>query len=87
MITKKDYIEFKPYWDYQRKVEYNREQLEDKLYSVEDYFVESQPEMFEQLWNLIDPEEYETPPRAWIPKNTQYQVEGETSGLVPEIYQ
>lgn len=87
MITKEDYIKFKPYWDYQRKVEYNREQLEDKLYSVEDYFVESQQEMFDHLWNSIDTEDYEDPPRAWIPKNSKYQVEGEASGLVPEIYQ
>ena len=31
MITKKDYKEFKPYWDYQRKVQYNRELLEDRV--------------------------------------------------------
>ena len=27
MISKEDYMAQKPYWDYQRKVEYNREKV------------------------------------------------------------
>ena len=32
MITKEDYMAQKPYWDYQRKVEYNREKSPKRLF-------------------------------------------------------
>ena len=90
MITKKDYTEFKPYWDYQRKIEYNRELLEDRVELIK---IELQThegvdlpldEKFNEMWNALEPEDYEDPPRAWIPKNADYQVEGEAQGSLPD---
>ena len=95
MISFKDYTELKPYWDYQRKIEFNKEQLKDKLQHIiqdlDEYNNElvtderdlidiDQDELLVHFWNMIDLADMEDPPRAWIPKNKVYQVEGELEG-------
>lgn len=95
MISYKDYTELKPYWDYQRKIEYNKEQLRNKIQYVmedledynnelvtdeRDYIHIDHDELFVHFWNMIDFDDMEDPPRAWIPKNKVYQVEGELEG-------
>ena len=76
----------KEYWDYQRKVEYNREQLLDQLQNVHDDLDSDTIErMFDDIWNYQDPEDYDDPPREWIPKNKQFQIEGELKGFLPWI--
>ena len=84
MISKEDYKELKEYWDYQRKIEYNREILRDQLENVH----EDEPEadvdhMFAEIWNHVDPIDYDDPPRGWIPKNAKFRVEGEMQGRMP----
>ena len=81
MISKKEYKELKAYWDYQRKVEYNREVMRDEMNSAEEsYNIEllDKEELFDYLWNEIDPEDYVNPPKFWIPINEKYQIEGES---------
>ncbi len=81
MISKKEYKELKAYWDYQRKVEYNREVMRDEMNSAEEsYHIEllDKEELFDYLWNEIDPEDYVNPPKFWIPINEKYQIEGES---------
>ena len=81
MISKKEYKELKAYWDYQRKVEYNREVMRDEMNSAEEsYHIEllDKEEHFDYLWNEIDPEDYVNPPKFWIPINEKYQIEGES---------
>ena len=34
MITEKDYLNLKEYWDYQRKIQYNREEIEKMAQDV-----------------------------------------------------
>ena len=91
MITKNDYIEFKPYWDYQRKVQYNKELLKEKIESIRVSFEFHEgvdlplDEMYDEMWDNLEIEEYEDPPKAWIPKDEDYQVEGEASGQSPEL--
>ena len=91
MITKKDYTEFKPYWDYQRKIQYNKELLQDRVDMIQLEFKTHEgvdmplEEMFEEMWNNLEPEDYEKPPKAWIPKNIKYQVEGEAQGSSPRL--
>jgi len=95
MISFKSYQELQPYWDYQRKLEYNKEQLSDYVDKImhdaqefnEEYVTDSLEEihidrddLFVQLWNQINTSDMMDPPTSWIPKNPQYQVEGETSG-------
>ena len=90
MITKKDYTEFKPYWDYQRKIEYNKETLRDRVELIRLEFESAEgieislDTLFEDMWNALEPEDYDDPPRAWIPKNADYQVEGEAQGSLPD---
>jgi hypothetical protein len=92
MISLKSYSDLQPYWDYQRKIEYNKEQLfdyvervvEDSIEFNEEYVTDSRDEihldrdeLFVYLWNQIDTAEMMDPPQSWIPKNPQYQIEGE----------
>ncbi len=91
MITKKDYKEFKPYWDYQRKVQYNKELLEDRVQMIQLEFETHEgvtiplQEMFEEMWNNLESEDYEDPPKGWIPKDTDLQVVGEAQGSSPRL--
>ena len=86
MISKSSYTEMKEYWDYQRKIEYNKEQILDQLQHVHDDLDSNTIErMFSEIWDYQDPEDYEDPPRGWIPKNEQYQIEGELKGRRPWI--
>lgn len=78
-IQPKDYNSKKEYWDYQRKVEYNREQInmmserfDGRVYG--DFGMVSVDEIKDKLWNKIDPAEYEEPPEDWIPKDPKYQL-------------
>ena len=80
MISKKEYKELKAYWDYQRKVEYNREVMWDDINSAEDnYNIEllDKDELFDYMWSEIDTDDYVDPPKFWIPINEKYQIEGE----------
>ena len=84
MIKSEDYINLKAYWDYQRLIEYNREILKDQLQNVHEDDPEVDiDEMFNTLWDHIDPIDYEETPRGWIPKNIDVQVEGELQGRMP----
>lgn len=86
MISKSSYVEMKEYWDYQRKIEYNREQLLDQLQDVhDDLDSDTIDRMFDDIWNYQDPEDYDDPPRGWIPKNKQFQIEGELKGFLPWV--
>ena len=42
MITKEDYMAQKPYWDYQRKVEYNREKVLIGCLNIINHFGETE---------------------------------------------
>ena len=61
MISKKEYKELKAYWDYQRKIEFNREVMRDEIESAEEsYHIEllDKEELFDYMWAEIDPEDY-----------------------------
>ena len=78
MITKKDYINLKEMWDYQRMLEYNKEQLMNKISSLLDNtFISdvTEEEMFEVFWSKIkERDKFEEPPKAWIPKNEKLRL-------------
>ena len=81
-ITKKSYEDLKEYWDYQRKLEYNREKLKASLDSMEGrVFTErgmlSTESMFDHIWTNIGNEDLETPVVDWIPKDEKYRFEWE----------
>ena len=83
-IPKQEYYDLKEYWDYQRKLEYNKEVLRNSIESAivlngEMENVElpfNHDELFEMMWAEFPLENLEDPPGGWIPKNEKYQIEG-----------
>ena len=73
-ISKDEYTRLQPYWDFQRKKEYNKEQLKfvcDHVAGVDQNW------FFDEMWIRLDEKNYlETPPQ-WIPKNKNFRIEGE----------
>ena len=90
MITKKDYEELKDYWDFQRKVEYNKEVVFDMADSFEgrvynDFGPVNLNDMKELLWMRVKPEDYENPRKGWVPINEKYRFEWEGEANMPNF--
>ena len=90
MITKKDYENLKEYWDYQRKVEYNKEvvfnmadSFEGRVYN--DFGPVNLNDMKELLWTRVKPEDYENPRKDWVPLNENYRFEWEGEANMPDF--
>lgn len=79
-ITEQDYSKYKEYWDYQRKIQYNRERVLEMAKSVEgrvhhkDIGFLEEGEIYQMMWNNIKPEYYDDPPEDWIPEDKTYQL-------------
>ena len=78
-ISEKHYKELKEYWDYQRKVEYNRE----KVYHMAERIAANTytefgslpiDEVQSILWSKIESKNYDDPPRGYIPENSEYRL-------------
>ena len=87
-ITKKDYLDLKPYWDFQRKKEYNKEMINfmaDKFQGIvyNDFGLLHLDEMKELLWTRVDEREYENPKQGYVPKDPKYRFEWETNPHLP----
>lgn len=81
-ILKEDYDKMPEYYDYQRKVEYNREKVYDLAEKFagrvfNDFGMMSDKDMKETLWTRVPPEEYETPPKHWKPEDPNLKFEWE----------
>jgi len=81
-ITKAQYTDLKEYWDYQRKIEYNKEALKNMLNKFEgrvynDFGMVSQDEVFDNLWSKVVSDDFEDPPKGWIPQDKKYRFEWE----------
>jgi len=90
MITKKDYKDLKEYWDYQRKVEYNKEvvhnmadQFEGRVYN--DFGAVNLNDMKDLLWTRVKPKDYENPRKGWVPLNEKYRFEWEGKANMPDF--
>ena len=79
-ITELSYKDLIEYWDYQRKLEYNRELLKKNIskHSLNNFHPElsqfSEDEIFKLMWDKITNEDYEDPPTNWVPKNDEYRL-------------
>jgi len=85
-ISKESYEELKEYWDYQRKVEYNRElvfKMAEKLQvkAVHEIGPMSIQEVRDYLWSKVEQNEYEDPIKGWIPEDDNYKFEWELKQL------
>jgi len=82
MISKESYEDKKEYWDYQRLIEYNKELLRDSLKSMQgrvfnDFGKVSTEDMFDNIWNKVEADDFEEPPKDWIPQDEKYRFEWE----------
>jgi hypothetical protein len=87
-ITKKSYIDLKEYWDYQRKIEYNKEivhYLADKFKGrvYNDFGMVSIDEMKKVLWERVKSDDFEEPKKGYVPKDPKLRIEGEGEPHLP----
>jgi len=90
MITKEQYKDLKEYWDYQRKVQYNKEivhnmaeQFENRVYN--EFGMIDIKEMKDMLWTRVKTEDYEEPRKGWVPKDPSLRFDWEGSAHMPEL--
>ena len=90
MITKKDYEDLKEYWDYQRKVQYNKEvvfnmadSFEGRVYN--DFGPVNLNDMKELLWTRVKSEDYEEPRKGWVPEDEKLRFEWEGPANMPDF--
>ena len=72
-IPKKKYIQLKAMYDFQRKVQYNKE----KLRKAVDFMLDEPEVLFNDIWSKIKEEEMQEAPKDWIPKDDKLKIEGE----------
>ena len=91
MITKEQYEDLKEYWDYQRKIAYNKEMVfmmadnfEGRVYN--DFGMVSIDEMKDLLWLRVKPEDYEEPRKGWVPEDPKLRFEWEGPAHMPKIF-
>ena len=78
-IQPKEYKDLKEYWDYQWKIQYNKEQVYAMATKFEgrtfnDLGPVAIDEVKTMLWDRIRPDEYEEPPEEWVPKDEKYRL-------------
>tara|TARA_B100001057_G_C22092222_1_gene659972 strand:- start:86 stop:316 length:231 start_codon:yes stop_codon:yes gene_type:complete len=73
MISPEDYERLKPYYDFQRKKEYNKEQLRFACSHIMD---DEPNEIFDLMWAQFEEKDYQEPPNNWVPKDPQWRIQG-----------
>jgi|TARA_B110000438_G_scaffold51006_1_gene51435 DNA relaxase NicK len=72
-VSKEEYKKLKEYFDFQRKVEYNKEKLRKAVEVMLD-----EPEiLFNDIWGKMKEEEMVDVPKGWVPQNDKLKIEGE----------
>mgnify|MGYP001501497448 CR=1 FL=1 len=78
-IQQKEYISQQEYWDYQRKIAYNKEMVfmmannfEGRVYN--DFGMVNIDDMKDLLWTRVRPEDYEEPKKGWVPEDPKYRL-------------
>ena len=89
-ISKQSYKELKEYWDFQRKVEYNREMVhymaekfKGRVYN--DMGMVHIDEMKTLLWLRVDSKDYEEPRKGYVPAAPKYRFEWEGEANLPTL--
>jgi len=75
VIPLKEYERLKEYYDFQRKKEYNREQLRDAIEEVEKRIGFSMS--FDEIWSRLDEKDYQETPNNWVPRDPKWRIQGE----------
>ena len=74
MINLKEYEELKEYYDFQRKKEYNREQLQDAILEIETRTNLSLESSFDEMWSRLDEKDYQEAPNNWVPRDPKWRI-------------
>ena len=87
MISDEKYKELKEMYDWERKVEFNKELLRQNIelffkYQGQNNFVmtDSGPHkidkevMFDDMWNMMNESGYDDPPGEWVPLNPKLRI-------------
>ena len=83
-VSHKDYIDLKEYWDFQRKIQYNKEkiravaeQFENRVHS--EFGAMNLNDLYEMLWGKCTEADYDEPNPTWIPEDEKLRLwwEGE----------
>ena len=89
-ISKQSYEELKEYWDYQRKIAYNKEcvfnmadNFEGRVYN--DFGMIHIDEMKNLLWTRVEPHLYEEPKKGYVPADPKYRFEWEGEANLPTL--
>jgi hypothetical protein len=72
-IPKKKYIQLKAMYDFQRKVQYNKE----KLRAAVEVMLEQPDLLFDDIWSKMKEEEMIEAPKDWVPQDDKLKIEGE----------
>ena len=72
-----EYNNLKEYYDFQRKKEYNREQLRTAIEELEARIGMSVYMTFDEIWSRIEEQDYQDPPVYWVPKEAKWRIQGE----------
>ena len=72
-IPKQKYKELKAYYDFQRKVSYNKE----KLRAAVEVMLEQPDLLFNDIWSKMKEEEMIEAPKDWVPQDDKLKIEGE----------
>jgi len=89
-ISKESYKDLKEYWDYQRKVQYNKEivhrmadHFENRVYN--DFGPMNLDDMKDLLWTRVKSEDYEEPRKDWVPEDPSLRFDWEGSANMPKF--
>ena len=72
-VSKEEYKKLKEYFDFQRKVEYNKE----KLRKAVEVMLDEPENLFNDIWSRMKEDEMIEAPKDWVPKNDKLKIEGE----------
>ena len=72
-VSKEEYKKLKEYFDFQRKVEYNKE----KLRKAVEVMLEEPDILFNDIWSRMKEDEMIEAPKDWVPKDDKLKIEGE----------
>ena len=76
MISLEEYQNLKEYYDFQRKKEYNREQLEDAIEEVKKRTGLTILSV-DEIWSRLEEKDYQEAPNNWVPRDPKWRIQGE----------
>ena len=74
MIDPEEYDRLKEYYDFQRKKEYNREQLQTAIDEMEGRLGLTMS--FDEIWSRIEEKDLQEAPNNWVPKDPKWRIHG-----------